>query len=49
MSGRPAYDRVTYAEDIAALRRRGLSWAQVAAELGISRDTLWRIRTEQQR
>lgn len=49
MSGRPAYDRETYAEDIDSLRRRGLSWAQVAAELGMSRDTLWRIRREQQR
>lgn len=47
MSGRPAYDRETYGEDIKSLRRRGLSWAQVAAELGISERTLYRIRGQQ--
>lgn len=49
MSGRPAYDRETYAEDIAALRRRGLSWPAIATELGISRATLSRIRQETSR
>lgn len=44
MSGRPAYDRDTYAEDIETLRGRGLPWSQVAADLGISRATLYRIR-----
>lgn len=47
MSGRPAYDRETYREDIASLRGRRLSWAEVARELGISRATLYRIRGEQ--
>lgn len=49
MSGRPAYDRETYAEDIKRLRSRGLSWARVAAHLGISRATLYRILGGEQR
>ena len=43
MAGRPAYDRETYAEDVRRLLARGLTKAQVAAELGISRATLYRI------
>ncbi|WP_248579897.1 helix-turn-helix domain-containing protein [Nocardioides sp. InS609-2] len=46
MSGIPAYDRETYVEDITSLRRRGLTWAEVAADLGISLRTLHRIRSE---
>ena len=46
MSGRPAYDRETYLEDIRALRARGLSWDDVAADLGISRATVFRIVSE---
>lgn len=46
MTGRPAYDRETYAEDIASLRRRGLTWTAVAADLGLSLATVKRIRQE---
>lgn len=44
MSGRPAYDRESYREDIAAMRARRMSWAEVASHLGISRATLYRIK-----
>lgn len=43
MSGRPAYDRETYGEDIRRLRARGYTWDRISRELGISRTTLWRI------
>ena len=43
MTGRPAYDRESYRRDALTLRRRGLTWAQVAAELGLSLRTLHRI------
>lgn len=43
MAGRKAYDRDTYLEDVRALRRRGLTWARIARELGLSLSTLHRI------
>lgn len=43
MSGRPAYDRSTYRQDLKALRRRGRTIAQAANELGMSRATAYRI------
>lgn len=43
MTGRPAYDRETYAEDIKALRTRGLTIRDVARQLGISQSTAYRI------
>ncbi len=43
MSGRPAYDRGTYRQDLKALRRRGHSIAQAADKLGMSRATAYRI------
>lgn len=49
MSGRPAYDRETYAEDIAALRRRQWTWDRIANHLGLSLRTLHRIRQETSR
>lgn len=38
-----AYDRSSYLQDIKALLARGFTKAEAAAELGISRDTLYRI------
>lgn len=49
MSGRPAYDRETYAEDIAALRARRWTWDRIARHLGLDRKTLYRIRQETSR
>lgn len=46
MAGVKAYDRDTYLEDIHSLRGRGLTWSQVAAALGISEPTLYRILAE---
>lgn len=46
MAGRPAYDRVTYLEDIRALKRRGLTPSRIAAHLGMSRATVYRILRE---
>ncbi len=43
MSGRPAYDRSTYRQDLKALRRRGLSLTEAASRLGMSRATAYRI------
>lgn len=43
MAGVPAYDRRSYLADIRALLSRGLTHAQVATELGISRATVYRI------
>ena len=43
MAGRKAYDRQTYLADARLLRRRGLTWEQVADELGISVRTLHRM------
>ncbi len=43
MTGKPAYDRESYRTDALALRRRGLTWAQIARELGMSLRTLHRI------
>ena len=46
MTGRPAYDRGTYRQDIKALQRRGRTLAQAANELGMSRATAYRIMGE---
>lgn len=46
--GGKTYDR-DLGRDIAILRKRGLTMAQVAERLGISRATAYRILKEQQR
>lgn len=43
MTGRPAYDRASYRQDLKALRRRGKTTAEAAAALGMSRATAYRI------
>lgn len=43
MSAVPAYERSSYLEDIKRLLGRGLSKAQVAEHLHISRATVYRI------
>lgn len=43
MAGRPAFERSSYLEDVRALKRRGLSAAAIATELGMSRATVYRI------
>jgi AraC-like DNA-binding protein len=49
MTARHAFDRDTYAEDIAALRRRNWTWDRIARHLGMSLATLKRIRQETSR
>ncbi len=46
MSAVPAYDRESYLEDIKRLKQRGLTSARIAANLGISRATVYRILNE---
>lgn len=43
MTGRPAYDRSSYRQDIRVLRSRGWTDDRIARHLGISRATLYRI------
>lgn len=43
MAGKKAYDRDSYLADMRTLRARGLTWRQVARELGLSLSTLHRI------
>lgn len=43
MTGRPAYDRDTYLEDLRALIRRGMTKEQAGKALGLSRATVYRI------
>lgn len=49
MAGRNAFDRPSYLEDIRDLKARGLSMSEIARELGMSRDTLYRIVREGKR
>lgn len=43
MSGRPAFERESYRQDINSLRRRGWTDDRIARHLGMSRATLYRI------
>lgn len=46
MTGRPAFERDSYLDDIKNLRGRGYNASQIATELGMHRATVYRILKE---